>query len=85
MPKSRDSTCLRISNVTVWEPWLMRTAEQFASAHGKQTMWLGVWEHNEPAKAFYRAMGFVETGAHTFVLGSDAQTDLIMKHALTAC
>ncbi|CDI67784.1 transcriptional regulator [Bifidobacterium animalis subsp. animalis MCC 1489] len=63
----------------------MRTAEQFASAHGKQTLWLGVWEHNEPAKAFYRAMGFVETGAHTFVLGSDAQTDLIMKHALTAC
>ena len=45
-------------------------------------IWLGVWEHNEPAQRFYQAMGFKRTGEHTFTLGADIQTDWIMTAAI---
>lgn len=45
---------------------------------GYQTLWLGVWEHNGRAQAFYRKWGFHEVGQHIFQLGSDAQTDVVM-------
>jgi len=42
-------------------------------------VWLGVWEHNHRAKKFYAKNGFVEFGRHDFWLGSDKQTDLMMR------
>ncbi|MFN4214585.1 N-acetyltransferase family protein [Exiguobacterium sp.] len=48
----------------------------------KREIWLGVWEHNHNALAFYRKHGFVQTGAHTFYMGDDAQVDLIMAKPL---
>ena len=45
-------------------------------------LWLGVWEHNPRAIAFYRKCGFIEIGSHVFRLGADAQTDLIMRRDL---
>jgi diamine N-acetyltransferase len=41
-------------------------------------IWLGVWEHNPRAIAFYKKCGFVDVGSHEFELGSDRQTDRIM-------
>ena len=49
-----------------------------AAGGGYETLWLGVWEHNLRAIAFYRRWGFETVGSHTFLLGSDEQTDLIM-------
>lgn len=49
---------------------------------GGTRLWLGVWEHNLRAIAFYRKAGFVPCGAHPFLLGSDLQTDWIMNRAL---
>jgi ribosomal protein S18 acetylase RimI-like enzyme len=40
--------------------------------------WLGVWEHNPRAIAFYRKFGFAEVGEHIFPLGSDPQRDIVM-------
>jgi ribosomal protein S18 acetylase RimI-like enzyme len=57
---------------------LMRAVLDSARARGARTLWLGVWERNLRAQAFYRTMGFVDIGAHTFLLGSDAQTDRLM-------
>ena len=45
----------------------------------KDTIALGVWEHNEPAKAFYAARGFHKVGEHAFVVGSDPQRDWLME------
>jgi diamine N-acetyltransferase len=42
-------------------------------------IWLGVWERNEKAIRFYERQGFIEFDRHIFVLGSDKQTDLLMK------
>jgi diamine N-acetyltransferase len=42
-------------------------------------VWLGVWEENKRALQFYTKNGFVEFDQHIFVLGDDAQTDIMMK------
>lgn len=41
--------------------------------------WLGVWEHNHKAIAFYQKWGFEKFGQHIFTLGTDPQTDLLMR------
>jgi len=61
---------------------LMRTALAWAERNEYDSVWLGVWEKNERAIGFYERWGFVTVGDHTFRLGSDDQTDLIMERAL---
>jgi diamine N-acetyltransferase len=62
---------------------LMRAAEDAARQLGGRTFWLGVWERNLRAIAFYAKVGFVDTGTQVFVLGSDVQTDRVMARPLT--
>jgi ribosomal protein S18 acetylase RimI-like enzyme len=50
---------------------------------GAGTIWLGVWEHNGRAKAFYLKCGFTDVGSHLFLLGTDPQTDRIMVRSLS--
>ena len=59
---------------------LMRATLQAASARA-QTVWLGVWERNARAIAFYVKCGFVDVGQQVFVLGRDHQTDRVMWRA----
>lgn len=40
--------------------------------------WLGVWESNPRAIAFYKKFNFQEVGEHIFSLGSDPQRDIIL-------
>ncbi|MGB3615196.1 MAG: GNAT family N-acetyltransferase [Elainellaceae cyanobacterium] len=58
---------------------LMRASLNAARLAGYRTLWLGVWEHNERAIAFYQRWGFTTSGRYVFVLGSDRQTDFIME------
>ncbi len=46
-------------------------------------MWLGVWERNPRAIAFYIKSGFVEVGSHVFIVGNDRQTDLVLVSSLS--
>jgi RimJ/RimL family protein N-acetyltransferase len=62
---------------------LMERVDEEARRLGGKTIWLGVWEHNHRAQAFYRKAGFVDVGAHVFMVGSDAQTDKIFMRAVT--
>jgi len=55
-----------------------------ALALGGLTAWLGVWERNDRAIAFYLKCGFLDVGSHAFLLGEDRQTDRIMVRRLTA-
>jgi ribosomal protein S18 acetylase RimI-like enzyme len=50
-----------------------------AKAVGRAALWLGVWEQNPRAMAFYRKWGFDVVGEHTFNLGEDQQHDFIMR------
>jgi diamine N-acetyltransferase len=45
-------------------------------------IWLGVWEKNTRAIAFYEKIGFKKFGTHNFQLGDDAQNDLLLRYDL---
>ena len=47
---------------------------------GADGVWLGVWERNPRAISFYEKSGFRPVGDHTFLLGTDAQRDLVMQY-----
>jgi GNAT superfamily N-acetyltransferase len=61
---------------------LMRACVDGARRAGHETIWLGVWERNGRAQAFYRKWNFRPVGEHFFHLGSDAQRDILMERAL---
>ena len=61
---------------------LMDAALAAARLRGAETLWLGVWERNPRAAAFYAKYGFARVGEHTFVLGTDAQTDWLLARPL---
>jgi len=62
---------------------LMRACLDEAKRDGYQTLWLGVWEHNNRAQTFYRKWNFREVGTHLFQLGDDPQTDLLMQRRIS--
>lgn len=63
---------------------LMRACIREMEARGSDVIWLGVWEHNPRAIAFYRKSGFVEVGEHVFPLGNDPQRDIVMVRTVAS-
>ena len=61
---------------------LMHEVLDAARGIGAATLWLGVWERNPRAIAFYRKAGYTEVGAHTFLVGTDPQVDRILVRPL---
>ena len=61
---------------------LMRACIEQARKAGHETIWLGVWEKNARAQAFYRKWNFREVGEHPFPLGADIQRDILMARAV---
>lgn len=61
---------------------LMAQVADAARNAGAATIWLGVWERNPRAIAFYRKAGYTDVGAHVFVVGTDPQSDRIMTRPL---
>lgn len=57
---------------------LMNAAKARARRRGASTLWLGVWERNARAQAFYGKHGFRKVGTQVFVVGTDPQTDNVM-------
>ena len=57
---------------------LMQASLDAARAAGHGTIWLGVWERNARAIAFYERWQFETVWDYEFQPGSDHQTDLIM-------
>lgn len=62
--------------------YLLNNVIEIAIEHNKKNIWLGVWEKNENAIAFYKKLGFVQTGSHSFYMGDEEQIDLIMIKTL---
>ena len=55
-----------------------------ATEWGAEALWLGVWEKNPRAIAFYEKNGFREVGDQPFMVGSDKQRDIVMARELGA-
>lgn len=61
---------------------LIHLAADIARKKQHHVIWLGVWEHNQKAIPFYEQFGFRAFDRHTFRLGNDEQTDIMMKVTL---
>ena len=61
---------------------LLQFAMEAAVTAKLSYIWLGVWEHNAGAIRFYEGNGFRRFSSHTFMLGGDRQTDILMKRSL---
>lgn len=86
----KDSKSLEIERIYVLAEFhgksvgqiLYNKAIEISKLKSSEYVWLGVWEENLRAISFYKKNGFVEFDKHTFVLGNDKQTDIMMKMKL---
>lgn len=82
---------IEIGRFYVDRPWhgrgvaqsLMNAVNELARDLGATRIWLGVWEHNRRAIAFYEKCGFRDCGSQPFLLGSDLQTDRVMERGVS--
>lgn len=61
---------------------LMEHAVAVAKENFVRTLWLGVWEHNHRALAFYNKEGFSQFGEHNFSVGKQMDRDLLLAKVL---
>jgi diamine N-acetyltransferase len=61
---------------------LMELCLTEAKRGGFKTIYLGVWERNFRAQAFYRKWKFVRAGEHIFPMGDDPQVDWWMLRSI---
>ena len=84
------TSAVQLARIYVLQSWhgrgvgaaLMQACLDEAARQDHDTIWLGVWEHNPRAIAFYQKWGFVQVGAHAFRFGKEMQTDLLMQRAV---
>ena len=62
---------------------LMEACLAETGRQGYLNLWLGVWERNPRALAFYRKWKFEEFGEHIFELGSDLQNDILLRRPVS--
>lgn len=62
---------------------LLRYSLSEAKDRGLDWLWLGVWENNQKAIAFYTHYGFQVFDQHNFRLGNELQRDYLMKIKIT--
>jgi ribosomal protein S18 acetylase RimI-like enzyme len=89
VPGSRPIEVMRLYVDRPWfgrgvAPALMAACADEARRRGGDVLWLGVWERNARAIAFYEKCGFRRVGTQPFQLGSDRQTDYVMARPLNA-
>jgi ribosomal protein S18 acetylase RimI-like enzyme len=83
----KDNNALEIERIYVLKEFhgkkvgqlLFDKAIEIAKEYHVAYVWLGVWEENKRALQFYTKNGFIEFDQHIFVLGDEAQTDIMMK------
>lgn len=61
---------------------LMRAAENVAKSMGYTCIWLGVFQKNKLAIAFYEKKGLTIAGEKIFMMGDDPQKDYVMVKSI---
>lgn len=62
--------------------WILDQVKKMAHEASNQFLWLGVWENNGRAIAFYEGNGFKKFGMHPYYIGADKQMDFLMRFDL---
>lgn len=84
------TSSVQLHRLYVARPWhgagvaqqLMDATFGAARTRDVRHIWLGVWEHNPRAIAFYAKFGFSMVGEVVFPLGSELQRDVILASAV---
>jgi GNAT superfamily N-acetyltransferase len=77
---------MRLARIYIDTPYLGRGLGSTLMEHctrecrrrGHDVLWLGVWEQNRKAIAFYERWGFRRVGSEIFDVGGDKQRDAIL-------
>jgi len=85
-----DQTSLELERIYILEPHqnqgigklMMDHFRSMGRALEVEMLWLGVWEHNPRAMAFYEREGYEVFGEHDYLLGTDLQRDLLYRKML---
>lgn len=85
--EAQGNDCLEIERIYVKKDFhgksfgklLIQKAIEIATQMSYNNIWLAVWEHNTKAINFYTKLGFIAFDKHSFLLGDDLQTDIMMK------
>jgi diamine N-acetyltransferase len=89
-PSEVGSNALEIARLYAGQRWigagvgtaLMQRCLSEAASRERERTWLGVWERNARAIAFYSRWGFTDVGAQQCQLGTDLQTDRILTRSV---
>ena len=68
----------RVAHGTGLATMLMNKVRKAAGRLGGHNLWLGVWERNARAIAFYRKAGFIDVGSTFYMVGPDKQVDRVL-------
>ena len=90
LPVEAEGACVELRQLYLLKEWhglgaakvLMDWAIEEAKAQGGTELYLTVYIENERARRLYERYGFVEVGPYHFMVGEQADEDIIMKLAL---
>jgi ribosomal protein S18 acetylase RimI-like enzyme len=86
-----DPSSIEIARLYAGQRWigagigalLMQRCLVEAASRARRTIWLGVWERNVRAIAFYQRWHFAIVGSQAFQLGRDRQNDRVMARRVS--
>jgi ribosomal protein S18 acetylase RimI-like enzyme len=90
LPVQRSGPAIELRQLYILHEWrgqgvareLMDRALAEAKARGGQELYLTVYTENWRARRFYEKYGFVEVGPYKFMVGDQADEDIIMRASL---
>jgi ribosomal protein S18 acetylase RimI-like enzyme len=90
LPVQRAGPAIELRQLYILQEWRGRGAAQAlmgwalaeAKARGGQELYLTVYTENWRARRFYEKYGFVEVGPYKFMVGEQADEDIIMRAGL---
>lgn len=90
LPVQRTGPAIELRQLYILHEWrgqgaaqaLMDWALAEARARGGQELYLTVYTENWRARRFYEKYGFVEVGPYKFMVGEQADEDIIMRASL---
>lgn len=90
LPVDTPDRTVELRQIYVLKPWqgqgvaqqLYDWAESEAKRRGAEHLQLTVYIENERARRFYERRGFADVGRYAFMVGSQADEDIVMRKAL---
>lgn len=90
LPVKPAGPAIELRQLYIFKPWhgqgiaetLMHWAHARAAARTAREIWLSVWTENPRARRFYARHGFTEMGPYAFMVGNQADEDILCRKLL---